>query len=183
MEGKEDDAEADVDTAAQTVQEELNEDEDTAEDSESTVDQEPTEVKHSTKTEPLMGWTLAVRNRVNGAYVERPSNLTPSDNWSIEYHIKEISEDAKWRIYNALQARRKKLLSNEEEQVPYSLHQYREMIKQFSTSGRRWREEQDKIDAEMGQQIFRPLGPGADEILRRETGSNTLEEGSSGSSV
>lgn len=127
--------------------------------------------KRSSSDDPMMGWTLIVRNRVNGAYIDRPENLTPSDNWSLEYHIKEISEPSSRKTYEQLKQRRKKLIGADREERTQSLQQYRDIIKEFSRSGRRWRETQDKIDAQIGQRVYRPLGPGAEELLRQESGA------------
>jgi hypothetical protein len=110
---------------------------------------------------PLIGWTLAVRSRVNGVYVERPEMLTSEDNWTVEYHIKEIAPDARWNLYNKVKEDRRKLIGRAEDEQNSSLENYRGMIRNFSNRGRRWREQQDKVDDQNETQIFRPLGPGS----------------------
>lgn len=158
-------AEAEIRTEAQ------DDNTDSAEHSASSTD---TTTAEST---PLAVWTLVVRSRVNGAYVDRPTNLTPSDNWSIEYHIKEISDPSKQQsVYKAIQKRRKELIGKEKEERNAGLEQYRRVIKTFSTSGRKWREEQDRIDDELGTRVFRPLGPGSEGEKGGEEGKGIEKE-------
>jgi hypothetical protein len=111
---------------------------------------------------PLIGWTLTTRSKINGGYVDRPRKLTEADDWKVEYHIQEIPEDSVWKLYNALKDRRHSLVSTDDKEVDKSLQSYRSMIQRFSNRGRAWREQQDKIDAEMGVQVFKPLGPGSE---------------------
>jgi hypothetical protein len=115
-----------------------------------------------TPTGPLMGWTLTVRNLVNGGYVEQPSKLDNQDEWKIEYHMKEIPEESRWKLYNALKERRHQLIGQDEEEASKGLKHYRDLIKRFSDKGRRWRNEQDKLNNASPGQLFRPLGPGSD---------------------
>jgi hypothetical protein len=162
------------DAAVQAEVKEQNEGQGAAEGSEEKqVDGQAKEADHAEDVEEitgqhapaaLMGWTLTIRNRVNGAYVNRPENLEPSDNWSIEYHVQEIGEDARQNAYKKLRARRKKLIGEDKEKRDRALKAYRELIREYSDSGRKWREEQDRIDAELGQRVFRPLGPGSEGV-------------------
>lgn len=132
----------------------------------STVDAlEPT----STTEKPLMGWILSVRNLVNGGYVERPTNFTDHDEWKVEYHIKEISEQSRWKLYNALKERRRQLIGMDEEETDKKLKHYRDLISRFSHRGRKWRIEQDQLNEEKGVQVYRPLGPGSDAAAANET--------------
>lgn len=110
---------------------------------------------------PLMGWTLAIRNRVNGKYVPRPENLDPSDHWTVEYHIQEIPAAAQWKQYSKLKGRREKLLQEEAKTDREPLDWYRSIIQKYSEHGRKWRNEQDAISEELGQHVYRPLGPGS----------------------
>jgi hypothetical protein len=113
-----------------------------------------------TPTGPLMGWTLTVRSLVNGEYVERPS-LDEEDEWKIEYHLKEIAEGQRWKLYNAVKERRRQLVGQNEEEQNKGLQHYRDLIGRFSKRGRKWRKEQDAIDSVKGVQMYRPLGPGS----------------------
>jgi hypothetical protein len=132
--------------------------------SEGIVEETPTNTEDSSDSVPvsegpLMGWTLAVRNLVNGGYVQRPEKLGNEDEWKMEYHIKEIPEGTRWKLYNALKDRRRQLIGQDEEEANKGLQHYRDLIKRFTNRGRRWREEQDKLDDAKPGQLFRPLGP------------------------
>ena len=113
-------------------------------------------------TGPLMGWTLAVRHRVNGSYVHRPANLTADDSWKIEYHIRELSEEDRWKLYEKVKTTRNKLIGEEREKSSESLHNYRQLIKRYSDRGREWRQEQDALAAQTETRVFQPLGPGSE---------------------
>ncbi|KAF2115071.1 mitochondrial protein Pet127-domain-containing protein [Lophiotrema nucula] len=127
----------------------------------------------------IAGWTLTVRNRVNGAYVPRPTNLRANDDWSLEYLIQDIDDDIKVkRLHGQLQDRRHKLLGKTEEEQATDLARMRDILGKYSRRGRAWREEQDKIDAQVGKRVYRPLGPGADEALSESVSSE--EEATSG---
>ncbi|KAF2474106.1 Pet127-domain-containing protein [Lindgomyces ingoldianus] len=126
----------------------------------------PATASKSVSDGPLMGWTLTVRNLVNGRYVKRPEELSSSDSWSIEYHVQELPDETKWSVYGQLKTRRKKLIGLREEEQSKQLKQYREMLQRYSDKGRKWREEQDKIDEQMGKRVYRRLGPGAEEVIQ-----------------
>jgi hypothetical protein len=126
---------------------------------------EPTtkDVTSDTKSDgPLMGWTLTVRSKVNGGYVDRPVKFNKHDDWKVEYHIQEIPTDSRWRLYNALKERRRGLIGMEEQEVDKGLQHYRDQIQRFSNRGREWRKKQDELNEELGVQIYRPMGPGSE---------------------
>lgn len=113
---------------------------------------------------PLMGWTLAVRHRLNGAYVERPSKLTPEDSWTIEYHIRELNESDRWSLYAKVKKTRDALIGEARDSASKqgSLDAYRQLIKRYSDKGRKWREEQDVLAAAAEPLVYEPLGPGSE---------------------
>jgi hypothetical protein len=123
---------------------------------------EETSTIDSTPDGPLMGWTLTTRSKVNGGYVDRPRKFSEEDEWEVEYHIQEIPEESRWRLYNALKARRHGLVGVQDKEVDKGLSHYRGLIQRFSNRGREWREAQDKLNEEMGVQMYKPLGPGSD---------------------
>jgi len=112
---------------------------------------------------PLMGWTLTLRHRVNGRYVDRPETLRPNDSWTVEYHIAEMNQDDAWPQYEKVKLKRKKLIGEEVDRMEsvMGLDRYRMMIRRISDRGRAWRQEQDAIAARMEQRIYQPLGPGS----------------------
>ncbi|KAF1971731.1 Pet127-domain-containing protein [Bimuria novae-zelandiae CBS 107.79] len=111
---------------------------------------------------PLIGWTLAVRHRLNGSYVERPQSLEPNDSWTIEYHIRELNEDDRWNLYEKVKTKRNKLIGEAREETSASLQTYRALINKYTEKGRKWREEQDALAAQTEAKVFQPLGPGSE---------------------
>ncbi|KAH7386863.1 mitochondrial protein Pet127-domain-containing protein [Phaeosphaeria sp. MPI-PUGE-AT-0046c] len=111
---------------------------------------------------PLMGWTLSTRSQVNGGYVHRPVNIGADDEWKLEYHIQEIPEASRWTLYDALVERRRSNIGLDDEDVDIHLQIYRKLIKRYSMRGREYRAQQDKLNEELGVQIYKPLGPGSD---------------------
>ena len=114
---------------------------------------------------PLMGWTLTSRNLVNGEAVRRPENIGPSDDYSIEYMIQDIVEDQAPVLYKKLKERRSDLFKKDPNEDLTDFNKFRARIHEYTIKGRDWRKEQDKIDEKLGQQVFRPLGPGSGEVV------------------
>lgn len=123
----------------------------------------PKSAKDTTSSGPLMGWTLTVRNKVNGHYLKRPEKLEPDDNWQIEYHINEIEETSVWDLYNSVKERRRQLIGLNDDEENKGLANYRKIIQRYASRGRAWRAKQDQINEQRGLQIFKPLGPGTEE--------------------
>lgn len=161
------DTEAAEEIAQNTVEEESTIEEEGIVQDEEVIEEENTEEENTVEevakpaAGPLMGWTLAVRNRVNGVYVERPEKLKPTDNWTVEYHIKEIAPTTVWNLYNKVKDDRQKLIGRTDEERNTGLENYRGIIRNFSNRGRKWRKEQDTVHEDVEKQIFRPLGPGS----------------------
>jgi hypothetical protein len=124
---------------------------------------------------PLMGWTLTVRSKVNGGYVDRPVKHSKDDDWKIEYHIQEIPPESRWRLYNALKERRRGLIGMEEREVDKGLQHYRDQIQRFSNRGREWRKKQDELNEELGVQLYKPMGPGSETTIS-DAASPVLED-------
>jgi hypothetical protein len=127
---------------------------------------------------PLMGWTLTVRNKVNGSYINTPQDISKDDQWLVEYHVQEIPEGSRWRLYDMVKERRSKLMFPVNEEPEPRLKRYRESIQRISNRGRRWRDEQDKIDEELGVEVYKPMGPGSEEsgIVGKTSGEVTEKE-------
>jgi len=119
--------------------------------------------------ETLMGWILTSRTRVNGEYVTRAADLSSSDEYEIEYEIRDIG-DTRRRLYDMLLERRRKLHERaSEEEVDPRLELFRSKINVYTKKGRAWKLEQDKIDEQMGKRVYRPHGPGSENA--QETGA------------
>ena len=58
---------------------------------------------------PVLGYTLVVRNLVNGMVVERPTDLADADEWKLEYTLSELTDSQTRQLYQACRARRKKI--------------------------------------------------------------------------
>jgi hypothetical protein len=135
----------------------------------------PKHVKDDSSSGPLAGWTLTVRNKVNGHYLKRPEQLEHEDNWQIEYHISDIESENVWNLYNATKERRRQLIGRDEEEADKGLANYRKIIQRYASRGRTWRAKQDEIAEERGVQLFRPLGPGTLEYAARSNGEAQSE--------
>ncbi|OSS45376.1 hypothetical protein B5807_10240 [Epicoccum nigrum] len=119
--------------------------------------------KETTSSGPLVGWTVTIRNKVNGQYVARPELLEPEDNWQIEYNVREIAEANVWKLYNATKERRRQLVGLNDDEVDSSLQNYRKVIQRYASRGRTWRAQQDQLEEQRGVHVFKPLGPGSEE--------------------
>ncbi len=97
---------------------------------------------------PILAMTLTTRNKVNGSYVTRPTKLTESDQWSVEYSLAEIESPSKaWNLYGACQNRRKKKLDDDEQkEEDVAKNYYLRKIRDLSEKGREWRDAQDRIE-------------------------------------
>ncbi|KAF2823963.1 Pet127-domain-containing protein [Ophiobolus disseminans] len=174
---------ASAETSAEEVAAETQSAESNAEESASNdVDAQeiPTTAEDTPPTEkkpdgPLMGWTLTARSKVNGSYVDRPRDFSTDDDWVVEYHVQEIPEASRWRLYNAVRERRKGLIGMEDQEADKGLKRYRDLIQRFSNRGRAWRTQQDQITEEMGVHVYRPLGPGSEKEVP-VTDSTSAEE-------
>jgi hypothetical protein len=148
-----------------------------AEPAETTEPAEAEEIAEATDG-PLMGWTLTVRNKVNGGYVARPKKLQEDDDWKIEYIIQDIPEESRWKLYGALKDRRRGLVTKEDQEVDKSLQHYRALIQRYSNRGREWRKKEDALIEELGIQMYKPLGPGSEaaSAAGTTTGASTAKE-------
>lgn len=73
-------------------------------------------------SEDLLGMILTIRNKVNGKYVTRPSSLTTTDRWSVEYSVRTMSEDRAKKLYALVKARRRRALMNTEDERDKQWH-------------------------------------------------------------
>lgn len=120
----------------------------------------------------LIAFTLTVRSRVNGAYVERPEHLSPGDKWRVEYSLSEIaSPERAWALYEATKARRRKVFERanktDDENQDGSAgggggnprrgrgagDDYIRRLRQLSQKGRDLRAEIDAVEADRGEKV------------------------------
>lgn len=115
----------------------------------------PTDAKTGADLSPLLGFTLTVRNVVNGRPVTRPKNLSADDTWRVEYHIAEMKPEAAHRHYRLLKQRRAKAA---EEPPTDRLEQslYFRRIREHVAQSREWRSKQDELDRDRKPVVFQP---------------------------
>lgn len=94
----------------------------------------------------VFAMTLTIRNLVNGEYVARPTELNDSDKWTIEYNLVDVAGTRSQLIYEACKKRRAKTLSEEKKTNAFN-SQYLSKLRKLSQKGRRWRQDQNEIDA------------------------------------
>lgn len=115
----------------------------------------------------VLGMTLTIRNKVDGRYVVRPTNIENKDSWTVEYSLKELEGPRANALYASCRGRRMKTFSAEQTVDP-GLEFYRKQLADMSNRGREWRKEQDVIDEAKAVVVFQPL-----------TGTITAEQGQS----
>ncbi|KAF2490658.1 Pet127-domain-containing protein [Lophium mytilinum] len=114
----------------------------------------------------VLGLTLTVRNKVNGNYVSRPTNLSPAEEWAIEYSLSEIpAENGRAvRLLQSLKARRQKALIREAVDENANNY-YSKILQDFSNKGRAWRTKMDERDAEQEKLVYTPLGMDKENVV------------------
>lgn len=116
---------------------------------------------------PLLGMTLTIRNKIDGQYAERPTDLSNDQKWVVEYAIDEIpNQDRAWRLYKACQLRRETVYTSKTKKGGKDMadqeggdqggwnDSFMQLLKKTTAQGRVWREEQDVRDAEKGQVVL-----------------------------
>lgn len=96
-------------------------------------------------TGEVCAWTLSIRNKVNGVYIDRPEELTSTDKWEVDYSLTEVTNPQRARmLYQACQLRRR----NQAEKEPELRGQdsFLEMLRKLSRLGVDWRKALDEAD-------------------------------------
>lgn len=106
---------------------------------------------------PLLAFTLTVRNRVNGSYIDRPKKLEPTDEWKVEYVLKEFSRPSNaWSLYEATKARRAAKygrFSAADDDEGLNESYYIRMLRQLSQKGRELRAQMDEADQDKAKVV------------------------------
>ncbi|KAJ9148249.1 hypothetical protein NKR23_g5159 [Pleurostoma richardsiae] len=107
----------------------------------------PKDTPQATEESPteLYGMILTIRNKVNGKYVTRPSNLTKKCSWVVEYSIEEIEERRAKQVYQAVKKRRETLMTNQDQRQGAWGGEFREKLYELSKKGRAFRERETQI--------------------------------------
>ncbi|KAM0705159.1 hypothetical protein Q7P35_007946 [Cladosporium inversicolor] len=127
---------------------------------------------------PLYAATILVGSIVNGERVERPTRLTPEDDWSVEYLFKEMDDPAAaWATYAQCKAKRERVLSNAimtddeggaeslEEEPNFEMHEhdgslrtyenfFLENLRRMAEKGREYRRKVDELEKEKGKVVY-----------------------------
>lgn len=98
----------------------------------------------------VSAWTLTIRNKVNGVYIDRPETLTSSDKWEVDYSLTEITDSANANIlYQACHLRRRQLAETDEDKERSTFFQ---LLRELSRRGADRRKKLD--EAEQGKPIM-----------------------------
>lgn len=110
-----------------------------------------------TNNEPILAMYLTIRNKVNGKTVPRPDDLSPSDDWKVEYALAEIPDRVKAHalLEASMRRRQKALTKRDEDEGQNSWNsQYLENIRKLSDEGRSYRKEVDEREKETPKRVL-----------------------------
>jgi len=116
---------------------------------------------------PILAMTLTIRNKVDGKYVLRPTNLasTPTTSpypypapvqtkWSVEYTLREVEDlNRAWTLYEACQERRRKQLDKSEGERKDD-GKYQLLMKDLAAMGKKYRKGLDEREAGMEKVVL-----------------------------
>jgi hypothetical protein len=106
---------------------------------------------------PILGMYLTIRNKVNGRYVKRTSDLKKDDNWKVEYALANIPDRIRaHKLQETSKLRRAKALNKKKEEEgrdPWN-ERYIENIRRLSSKGRDYRRKLDEIEKEVPVKIL-----------------------------
>lgn len=111
---------------------------------------------------PLLTMSLTIRSKVDGKFVDHPTNLSPDEDWAIEYQLAEIEPPSKaWALYEACKERRRQQFETlviggrevKDREEKKTRRRYKDdngdnfidMLRDMSIRGRAWRSEQDRL--------------------------------------
>ena len=135
----------------------------------------------------FLAMTLTVCNKVNGQYTTRPIDLSPTDQWEVEYSLQRVEDPSRAdSLYKACQARRQKKFDGDDA-LPST---WKRRLQILSENGANWRREMDEQDSGKAPVVFgepmelatAEVSPGAADVdaLAQEgnmQGSSNEEEG------
>jgi hypothetical protein len=117
----------------------------------------------------LFGMEISIENLVHNRRVDRPYNLKPENDWKVVYTINEfkVGDNGLWNHFVGMKNRREKALSFDKKKS--SDDHYILNLRRLAMQGKKFREEQDRIDKERGIVVYEEL-----------KGGNSAGSGSSG---
>lgn len=99
----------------------------------------------------LLAMTLQVKNKVNGIPVDRPSNFTSKDEWTVDYELTELDSNYGHTCYMMCQARRQKSLqAGGEDSGDVASNVYLRRLRELAKAGRKHRKKENELDREKG---------------------------------
>ncbi|EAL85568.1 mitochondrial mRNA processing protein PET127, putative [Aspergillus fumigatus Af293] len=99
----------------------------------------------------LLAMTLIVKNKMNGYYVERPTNFTASDKWTVQWELTEVKQPQAQSLYTACQNRRAKALEiRGEGETGVAANVYIRKLREIAKQGREFRQKEDELDKKQG---------------------------------
>ncbi|KAI0446660.1 mitochondrial protein Pet127-domain-containing protein [Xylaria telfairii] len=108
------------------------------------VDKEPRSEQEAEDPE-LLGLTLTIKNKVNGAYVDRPTKLEKGHDWTVEYEIEEIKQPRAQKIYGQLKERRRKEFFDTGDKDTEWYKMFSGNLAKLTNKGRQFREKEMRM--------------------------------------
>ncbi|RHZ51871.1 Pet127 family protein [Aspergillus thermomutatus] len=111
----------------------------------------PAEQAQEEATRDLLAMTLVIKNKMNGYYVERPTNFKASDKWTVQWELTELKQPQAQALYTACQKRRQKALAGPGEgESDIAANVYIRKLREIARQGREFRQKEDELDREQG---------------------------------
>ncbi|KUL84603.1 hypothetical protein ZTR_08720 [Talaromyces verruculosus] len=109
----------------------------------------------------LFGMEISIENFVNNRPVDRPRSFRKENNWRVVYTINEFKtgDPGLWNHFVAMRNRREKTLSFEKKKSTDDF--YLLNLRRLARQGKKFREEQDRIDREQGIVVYEALNGGS----------------------
>ncbi|TRX96282.1 hypothetical protein FHL15_003006 [Xylaria flabelliformis] len=107
------------------------------------VDKE-SQPNETTEEPELLALTLTIKNKVNGAYVDRPDILHEQDKWTVEYEIQEMELPRAQTIYTQLKERRRKALNDTGDKDAEWYKMFQGNLDTLTKKGRAFREKESQ---------------------------------------
>ncbi|KAJ5986758.1 mitochondrial translation protein [Penicillium sp. IBT 35674x] len=111
--------------------------------------------KEQVPNKEIFAMALSIKNKVNDKIVERPYYFTESDQWEVDYELRELSASQGNRLYKMCQERRRKALSTSSEDAQGVVSNlYARKLQKISQEGREYRAMEDAIDKKLGTIVY-----------------------------
>jgi hypothetical protein len=102
----------------------------------------------------LLAMTLLTKNYVNGELVERPTNLSKKDTWTVDYEINELHPQQGNVLLQMCKTRRRKVLDKEEDEANTENVEFLQRLRSLSEQGRIFRARENERDRRNGIVVY-----------------------------